>query len=299
MHERRDVVDLEQDLGVSRGVDELDKLDKYPFNVRNLLQIAIQAVLEAYKALVLGLVLVLKVDSNLVLLVLQSLDEVSESLVKISDLLTEQLVELLSSLLQQIEIVFCEPPRVHYHLAQICDILLHRIAHLLDWDHVMPVVLIVHASGTNCLRALLTEVLNTFVLMALARDHRYDRLACLIGHRQDGEQLEVGLEEFGSADIDNFLVANGARAVRGIVDNVIDAERADCVCTIRENSRDSILLVEGLGAPIASDDHPGWLPPLGVGQSLLKVCLWLTDNVINFLLLHLNLLILCNLFKNI
>ena len=83
-------------------------------------------------------------------------------------------MELFTSLLKQVEVILCQPPRVHDHLAQICDILLDSVAHLLDRHHVMAVVLIVHTGSTNSLGALLAKVLDALVLMAFAGDHLHD-----------------------------------------------------------------------------------------------------------------------------
>ena len=71
------------------------------------------------------------------------------------------------------QIVFCEPSGVHDHLAQICYILFDRVAHLFNRHHMMAIMLIVHASGTNSLRALFTKVLNAFVWMPIARNDLY------------------------------------------------------------------------------------------------------------------------------
>ena len=77
-------------------------------------------------------------------------------------------MQLFPGLLEQVEVILRQAARVHYHLTQIGDVLLHRVAHFPDWDHVMAVVLIVHARGAYRLRALLTKVLYAFVLMPIA-----------------------------------------------------------------------------------------------------------------------------------
>ena len=91
-------------------------------------------------------------------------------------------MKLFSCLLEQVKVVLSEPPCVHDHLTQIGDVLLDSVTHLLDRDHVMAVVLIIHTGCTNSLGALLAEILNAFVLMTLAGDHLHDRLPALVSH---------------------------------------------------------------------------------------------------------------------
>ena len=67
--------------------------------MRYLLEIPIEAILEPHKSLVLGFVLIFKIDCNFIFLVLQFLYQVAESLIEISNLLTEQLMELFPRLL--------------------------------------------------------------------------------------------------------------------------------------------------------------------------------------------------------
>ena len=80
-------------------------------------------------------------------------------------------MQLLTRLLKQVEVVFCQPTCVYYHLREIRYVLLYRIAHLLDWNHMVPVVLVVHAGSTDCLGALFAKVLDTLVRMDVARYH--------------------------------------------------------------------------------------------------------------------------------
>ena len=87
----------------------------------------------------------------------------------------------------------------------------------------MAVVLIVHARGTDSLRALLAEVLDALVGMPLAGDYLHDRLAALVGHAQDREELEVGLEQLGPRDVGDLLVADGAAVLRCVVNDVVYA----------------------------------------------------------------------------
>ena len=133
-------------------------------------KVPVEAILQPDESLILSFVLVFEIDSNLILFVFQLFDKISESLIQVPDLLTQELMELLTGLFEQIEVIFGQPPRIHYHLTKIGDVLLDGVSHFFDGHHMMAIVLIVHASCAYRLRALFAEVFYTFVLVPVAWD---------------------------------------------------------------------------------------------------------------------------------
>ena len=63
-----------------------------------LFQVTIQTILEANKPLILALVLILKINGYFILLIFKPFDQVTKALIKVLNLLTEQLMQLFSRL---------------------------------------------------------------------------------------------------------------------------------------------------------------------------------------------------------
>ena len=87
-------------MSIGRSVHEFDQLDEHALYVTELFHVAVKAVLHAHEPLVLVLELILKVDGDLILHVFEAFDEIAEALIQILDLLTEQLVQFFSRLLE-------------------------------------------------------------------------------------------------------------------------------------------------------------------------------------------------------
>lgn len=87
-------------------------------------------------------------------------------------------------LFNQVEVVFRESAGVYDHFGQVRYVLFYCIPHFLYRDHVMAVVLVVHALCANCFGALLAKILYTFIWMEVAWDHLSYRLTVLIAHCQ-------------------------------------------------------------------------------------------------------------------
>jgi len=148
-------------------------------------KISIEAVLKTNEPLIFNFELRLKVHCYFIPLIFKLFDEITKALLQVLHLLREKLVQLLPRLLKQIKVVLSEPASIHDHLGQVGDILLDCVPHLLDWHHVMAIMLVVHAGGTHCLRALLAEVFNALAWMPVAGDYLHDTLARLVGHAKN------------------------------------------------------------------------------------------------------------------
>ena len=125
-------------------------------------------------------------------------------------MLTQQLVQLFTSLFEQVEVVFSQSPGVDDHFGEISDVLFDGIAHFLHRDHMMTIVLVVHACCAHSLRALFAKVFDAFVWVNITRNNRNYTGTCLVCLRQDREQLKIRFEKFWSTDVHDFLTTDWA-----------------------------------------------------------------------------------------
>ena len=187
-------------------------------------------------------------------------------------------MQLFTSLLKKVQVVFSQTSSVHDHLRKVCDVLFYGVCHLFHRYHVVPIVLVVHTSCAYSLGALFAEVLHTFVRMDVARDHLHHRLSCLVYHWQDWEQLKVGSEKFRLTDIKDFLSTYGAAWLSFIVNDIVDAQGTKCVGTVWKNGGYSLFLIELLLTPVTRDYNAHWLSNLHVSKLFVR----LSDNFVHF-----------------
>ena len=64
-----------------------------------------------------------------------------------------------------------------------------------------------------------------------------------------------------------------------VVNDVVDAQRADCVRAVGQDCWHAVFFVEGLLAAIAGYDYALGLSSFGVGQGLGEVGFWLTYRI--------------------
>ena len=119
----------------------------------------------------------------------------------------------------------------------------------------VSVMLIEHAGGAYCSRALFAKVFNAFRRVSVAWDHLSNRLASLGLKTQKRKQLKICLESFRSADVVDFSSANRAAPVLPVVNHIIDTIRANSVCAIWKDGWHPDFVIEALVAAIADNKN--------------------------------------------
>ena len=60
---------------------------------------------------------------------MQTANQIIEALIEILKLLGEKLVDLLSALCQDVQVVIGDAASLHQHVGKICDLLLHQLVY--------------------------------------------------------------------------------------------------------------------------------------------------------------------------